>query len=369
MSEDKGKTSHWQEGDLAFRSTLSALTQSIKQYLVVQPKPDGLGTAQAALLPILYALGQDIWNLNVLRVDGLPTEARARYHLHLPGGDITLDTWAVGTSLERFPARDTLPEGGTWGIRTNGSDWHLVDFTGKAKVHDFSLFDEAFPLILDKLFRDSEATVDERLQAALRFTQKTEIAEKLEQLITLQGADSVRERSGGTPDGIIKLLKEEGMLDANSDVELTESDLQDIFDYNLKATEMGVMREAGMMEDITLEEIQRHCQVVKNLKGNLKATFDNKQLDVSSRSGLYYVLAALAVHHGRPDAIPAQDLTRPPDPAPSGGRSRPLGKPGWYLSLENSANFTEGVRQLLNALNLANRLQATNRGAPYPPEA
>lgn len=369
MSEDKEKTSHWQEGDLAFRSTLSALTQSIKQYLVVQPKPDGLGTAQAALLPTLYALGQDIWNLNVLRIAGLPTEERARYHLRLPGGEVTLDTWAVGTSLERFPARDTLPEGGTWGIRTNGSDWHLVDFSSKTKVHDFSLFDEAFPLILDKLFRSGDATVDTRLTDALRFTHKTEIAQKLEQLITLQGAQSVRERSGGTPEGVIQLLKDEGMLAENSDVELTEGDLQDIFDYNLKATEMGRVRDAGIMQDITLEEIQRHCQVVKNLKGNLKATFDNKQLDVSSRSGLYYVLAALAVHHGRPDAIPAQDLTRPPDPAPSGGRSRPLGKPGWYLSLENSANFTDGVRQLLNALNLSYRLRATNRGAPYPPEA
>jgi hypothetical protein len=366
---DNEKTSQWRDSELAFRSTLSALTQALKRYLVVQPKPDALGTAQAALLPSLYALGQDIWNLQVLRADGLPSEERIRYHLRLGEGEVTLDVWAVGTALDRFPARDTLPEGTHWGVRTNGSDWQLIDFTNSAAINNFSLFDEAFPLILDKLFRDNGSDLSTRLHEAVRFAYKTEIASKLEQLITLQGADTVRDRSGGTPEGVLDLLKEEGLIDTVSDVDLGPADLQDLLDYNLKATQMGVVRDAGMMQDIALAEIQRHCQVVKNLKGNLKATFDDTQLDVSSRSGLYYVLAALAVQHGRPDAIPATDLTRPPDVAPTGGRSRPLGKPGWYLSLENSTNFTSGVQQLISALNLGHRLKATNRGAPYPPEA
>lgn len=120
-------------------------------------------------------------------------------------------------------------------------------------------------------------------------------------------------------------------------------------------------------ERISLAEVRRHAEQVRHLHGKLEARFEGELVEVTSRSAFYYVLAALALSHGREDAIPPDDLVRPPDEPPDLSRARPLGRPGWHLLLDlDPAEIEERTRSLLAALGLQDTFAAALRGAPYP---
>jgi hypothetical protein len=127
-----------------------------------------------------------------------------------------------------------------------------------------------------------------------------------------------------------------------------------------------ITRSTGF-ERITFAEVQAHAEQVRHLKGKLDARFDGKHVDMTSRSAFYFVLAALALHHGRADAIPADDLVRPPDEPPASRRARSLGRPGWHLLLDHDPEaIEERTRALLDALHLRGLFTVTQRGEPYP---
>lgn len=124
---------------------------------------------------------------------------------------------------------------------------------------------------------------------------------------------------------------------------------------------------AVALERIDLAEVREHARQVRHLHGKLQANFDSQPVEITSRSALYYVLAALALQHGREDAIPSDDLIRPPDEPPDQRRARALVRPGWHLLLDHDpGELEERTSQLLDALGLRESLTATLRGHPYP---
>lgn len=350
--------------------SISATTQAVKRYLVLRPDLDALTTARASLLPLLYATGNDIWSPQVLWSEGLPSSKQIRYQLQLTGGQsVTIDIWAVGEALDHAPARNTMPLSEVWGVRSNGRDWQLVDFTSELpKVISFGLFDETFPTLFSRLFSArSEASVKERLRSASMLSGTAQLTDKLEQLIAKLGAEAVRQAAEGDPQRVVELLRQEKLLEEQETPTLSAAEVQDALGYHLNATQLGFVRAAPPLSAITIADVERHCQVVKHLKGQLEANFDGTPVEITSRSGFYYVLAALAVQYGRQDVIPAEDLIAPPDNPPEEKRYRPLGKPGWYLALTGShAQLEHAVNELLDALNLRHRFEASQRGHPFP---
>ncbi|HEX7022442.1 MAG TPA: hypothetical protein VF171_06255 [Trueperaceae bacterium] len=356
---------------LVWGSTLGSAVKMAQRHLVVQPKPDALTTAQATVLPLLFAAQQDIWNPQVLRPDGLPTSNFARYRLALPGGAVLLDIWAVGEALHRAPAQDRLPEGSLWGLRTNGSDWQLIDFsTGAPERFELSLFDDIFPAFIDMLFSGTRAhSPEQRLRSTRALLQTKRVEQKLEKLIARRGAGEVRRVLADDPDALRRLLVAEGLLDEADDLSLADSAIQDAIQRHLHATQLGFVRAAPPLAHVSAQDVMRHSEAIQHLKGQLVVTFDQQPVDIRSRSGFLHVLCALALQYGREDLIPADLLTRPPDIPPSGVRARELGRPGWYLSAPNDlAVLEEIVRELLANLNLQRRFEASQRGQPYPSE-
>jgi hypothetical protein len=294
------------EANLEFeRLRVAAALQRARSALLARPEPQALDLAQAALFPLLQSLGVDIFDLRTLRLTCQPTAQRASFRL-VRGEEVWLiEVHAAGERLDSSagPPKDT-----DWLLLSNGRRWLVSSDAGDRTEDDRSSIDR----VAFELFHQSFALV---LDALLR-----------------PGAP-VRER----------LLRADEMLRAEAGPE------------------------AGPLERITLEEVLRHAQQVRHLHGRLEAFFDGQEVAITSRSAFYYVLAALALRHGREDAIPGEDLVRPPDEPPALQRALPLGRPGWHLLLEHHpAALEERTERLLDALGLHGRVSARLKGKPYP---
>ncbi|MEX2534238.1 MAG: hypothetical protein WD273_01445 [Trueperaceae bacterium] len=131
--------------------------------------------------------------------------------------------------------------------------------------------------------------------------------------------------------------------------------------------EQGEFTSAAPLERITLEEVRHFAAQVRHLRGKLQAWFEGQPVEVTSRSAFYYVLAELALRHGREDAIPGEDLLLPSDEPPQDRRVQPLGRSGRRLLVDHDALTVEGrTLILLEALGLGDLFTATQRGKPYP---
>lgn len=358
--------------------TLTAITASIRRYLVVQPRPNAADTAKAALFPWLYVLGHDLWHPQVLRqVDlqalfGNTYYNLCRYKLYYAGQMVTIDVWGVGESLSRSPARDIRPKldaNHGWALRTNGSDWQFsyMASDGLIQRYSFNLFDENFQEALYHIFNPAEMEREVRIDNILQAVSQGVLRRAMDTLIEQEGKDVLRDKE---PDEIRELLQQKSVLERHIVTLLSSEQIRVMRDYQLSATDMGFIRPAQPLSSISLKDINHHALMVNRLRGNLQASFDDVVIDISSRTGFYYILAAIAVQFSRQDAIPVHDLIRPPDSPPESNRVRPLGKPGWYLDLTASAEeLDKSVSLLLDTLNLRYRFKATNRGLPFPEDA
>ncbi len=274
-----------------------------RERLIVRPRPDALGVALVAVLPLLQACGLDVFDLGVLRgaVDGSALRFVARI-----GRDeaATVLVHAVGTPLQRRLER-ALPADSGFELRTNGPDWELSSHS--EEPYPFSLYDDVFPSVLACLFQPGGPDAERRAALARAL------------------ARTARNGEPGAPP-----------------------------------------RGAGPSM-ISARDLALNAGMVANLRGRLRAEFDGAPLPVTSRTALYYVLAATAVQYGREDAVPAEDLVVPPARVGAGLRARPLGRPGWYLLLTREGeSLEEATAALLESLGLRRRLQATHRGRAYP---
>ena len=346
---------------LSLRETL----QAVRHNLAVQPSLDALATAQVALFPLLQGGGHALHDPRVFRHQELPSQDYISYQLYIENTPVRVDVWSVRQSLARFPAKDRLPQGEAIGLRCNGAEWHIFDFRQATLPLKLNVYDEDFLQVFQRLFslRSSE-TLLQRLEAASQLFKLSRFSQALERLSLRLGAATLRKQSGGNPEQLIALLEHYGLLRPEDGIDAKLEGLRKASERILQATQYGFIRPAPPFTDIRLEDVQRHCQVVKGFKGQLEAKFDRHAVDIHSRSGFYYVLAALALQYGREDAIPAEDLVYPPEDVPEHGRYRPLGRPGWYLSLEG--NSEDAVRYLLEVLNLRQRFSAVQRGEPFP---
>lgn len=348
---------------------LLGVAERVARHLVVQPAPDALGVAQAALLPLLWASGQPAFDLRVLRAEGLPSSQHLRYRLHVAGDRVPIDVWAVSEPLDGPRARATELGGAPWGLRLNGMQWALVEAGAEDEPADFSLFDDAFPTLLHTLVGRGEAGSRARLAAARELLRARRVAARLERLIGELGLDVVRAAAGGPEEAeaVAELLVRHGLLAEEDLAGLPPEAFRAALAQHLRATEMGLVRAAPPLAHVTLEDVRRHAAKVDTLRGGLTVRFDGEEVTVYSRSGYYFVLAALALQFGREDAIPARDLVRPPEAPPEGRRSRPLGRAGWHLLLDGDlASMEAAVAGLLERLRLDERFGAEQHGQPYP---
>ena len=354
-------------GDNLPEVKLSVMVQNIKNYLIAQPKPDAAAVAKASLLPFLYSLKQDIWNPQCLRqVES--HDRYLRYHLEVSGEKVSIDVWGVGQDLKRPPVRSTLPKGAPWGVRTNGGDWQLIIFDNKSSeedIFDFSLYGDAFREVGFQLFNPQQDSLERRLMLAKSLLIEDLLRKKLYRLANTFGMEQVQQKDF---EGILKMLDESGLLDARERELFKTDNAQSALENYIQSIQHGYVRIMKPLSDITLEDVQHHCQVVKNLKGGLKAEFDGTILNVSARSGFYYVLAAVAVQFGRSDAILPEDLIRPPEDPPKEKRNHPLGRPGWYLVFSNPDDVESAASSLLDKLNLRHRFDLTYNKAPFASE-
>ena len=188
----------------------------------------------------------------------------------------------------------------------------------------------------------------------------------LERLVVKVGADIVREHAED-PEGLKTLLQEHGLASPEVLESLQENEIREAIQTSLKATQLGFVRPAPALVDITLADVEKHSKGVRGLKGHLETLFDDKPVEIRSRSGYLLVLASLALQHGREDAVPSSLLVRPPDHPEEGARCRPLGRPGWFLTLPaGGGELEQTVSSLLDSLNLRHRFHVSQRGQPFP---
>ena len=355
-------------GDSLPEVKLSVMVQNIKDYLIVQPRPDATAVAKASLFPLLYSLEQDVWSPSCLR----QVEAHdkyLRYHLDLNGDKVSIDVWGVGQDLKRPPVRKILPEGGPWGVRTNGSDWQLIIFNDSAleeDVFDFSLYGDVFREVIFQLFSPRQDSLERRVMLGKSLLLEDILRKQLYRLVNTFGMEKITSKN---LEGILQMFQEAGLLnDKEQEIFRTES-MQKALENYIEAINQGYIRIMKPLSDITVEDVKYHCKVIQNLKGGLKAYFDDTLLEVSSRSGFYYILSAIAVQFGRSDVIPPEDLIRPPEELPEEERSRPLGRQGWYLAFNNPDGVEDYIVNLLNKLNLNHRFKATYNNIPFPNKA
>lgn len=344
---------------------ISLMVQNIKQYLIVQPKPNATAVAKASVFPLLYSLKQDIWDPRCLKQIETK-ESYVRHQLKLADGKVSIDSWEVGQNFKRAPARAILPEGGPWGIRTNGSNWEFVIFDddfSEENVFSFSLYGDSFHEIIFQLFSPNKDSLERRLLLGKSLLLEDLLRKKLYRLANTFGIEEVQNKDF---EGILQMLTDAGLLTSQEHKLFTTEKMQKVLNGYTEALRQGYLRIMKPLSQITLEDVQHHCRVVENLKGGLKTSFDDSALSVSSRSGFYYVLSAIAVQFGRSDAISAEDLIRPPEEPPKDSRSRPLGKPGWYLVLSNPTGIESATANLLDKLNLNQRFKTTYNGLPFP---
>lgn len=351
-------TSHAGSGD-----SLMATVARVKERLVVQPRPDALGVAQVALLPLLRACGMDVFDLATLR--GTRDGERLLYRVQLDGEWAVAEVHAVGVPLTRGLGQGDGVDG-AFSIRTNGGDWQLL--ARREEAYSFSLYDDVFPSVVARLFQTGGPDAARRLELARVVLQQEWLADKLARLAQDVGLDALRRTVGGEEVDVAAataLLREHRLLSDRRLVD--ERALRRAVALTLHATELGLVRQADAFAEISLDDLLLHAEEVANLKGRLRARFDGVLLPVTSRSALYFVLAATAVQFGREDAIPAEDLVVPPARVPPGLRARPLGRPGWYLRLtRDSQGLADATGALLDQLGLRHRLDASQRGHPYP---
>lgn len=345
--------------------SLVATVARVKERLVVQPRPDALGVAQVALLPLLRACGLDVFDLGTLRAthDG----ELLLYRVQLDGEWAVVAVHGVGVPLTRGLGPGDGVDG-AFSVRTNGGDWQLL-----ARGDDgygFSLYDELFPSVVARLFQIGGPDAARRVELARGLLQQQWLADKLARLSHDVGLDGLRPLVRGDDidvDGITALLREHRLLGSRRAVD--ERALRRAVAVTLNATELGLVRHADALAAISLDDLLLHAEGVANLKGRLRASFDGVPLPVTSRSALYFVLAAVAVQFGREDAVPPEDLVVAPARVPAGVRARALGRPGWYLRLtRDSEALAQATEALLEALGIRHRLRATQRGRPYPGE-
>lgn len=304
------------------RLRMAAALQKARATLLVKPRPLAADIAQGALLPLLHALGVDIFDLRTLRLEGRvkgtvkgtvesgaakdavegPVEGeRVVYRMLLPGDSCRIEVLAAdGRMPPLAPAADTaFGDNVDWVLFSNGRQWRAQTADGRVQL-EFELLHPGFG----------------NTMAAL-----------------LEPGNSPEARIGRAAERL--------------------------------HTETG--EAVSPFERISLAEVKSHAEQVRHLHGKLETRFGGEAVDVTSRSAFYYVLAALALAHGREDAIPGDDLVRPPDEPPDVSRSRALGRPGWHLLLDlEPSEIEERIRTLLDALGLNDVFTAALRGARYP---
>ncbi len=343
--------------------SLLATVARVKERLVVQPRPDALGVAQVALLPLLDACGVDVFDLATLR--GTSDGDRMLYRVQSGDAWAVAAVHAVGVSLTRGVGPGEGVDG-AFTIRTNGGDWQLL--MRDEEAYGFSLYDDIFPSVLARLFQVGGPDVGRRVELARSLLQQEWLADKLARLSSKIGLEELRRVLGGPevePDKVLELLRAHHLLRVRRAVD--DRAVRRAVSVTLHATELGMVRDADALATVSLDDLLLHAESVANLRGRLRAEFDGVALPITSRSALYFVLAAVAVQYAREDAVPPEDLIAPPTRVPAGVRARPLGRPGWSLLLtRDSAGLTEVTAALLDHLGLRHRLQATHRGRPYP---
>jgi len=341
---------------------LASTVARVKERLVVQPRPDALGVAIVAFLPLMQACGLDIFDQNDLR--GTVVDSRALFRIRLEDASAVAEVHAVGTSLARAPGEEDAVDG-AFTVRTNGTDWQLLP-RGE-EPYPFSLYDDVFPGVVARLFQAGGPDAARRVSLARALLQQDWLAGKLARLSQDVGVDELRRLLGGPdarPEKVLDVLRERRLLRERRD--LDPRAVRRAILVTLKATEAGTARPTGA-DAIAVDDLLPHAETVANLRGRLRTRFDGVTLPVTSRNGLYLVLAALAVRLGREDAIPSDDLVRPPGRVPPGVRARPLGPPGWQLLLmREKPELAEAVAGLIGALGLEERLEALQAGQPYP---
>lgn len=334
----------------------------VKERLVVQPRPDALGVVTVAFLPLMQACGLDVFDLNDVRgtVDG----ARMLFRIRMDGPSAVAEVYAVGTSLARGPAEDDVVDG-AFTVRTNGADWQLL--ARGEDAYAFSLYDDIFPSVLARLFQVGGPDAERRVGLARALLQQEWLANKLARLARELGVEELRRLLGGSearPERVLDVLRERRLLRERR--HLDERAVRRAILATLKATEADAARPVGT-DRLAVEDLLQQAEAVANLRGRLRVRFDGVPLPVTSRNGLYVVLAALAVRLGQQEAIPSDDLVVPPAQPPPGVRARPLGPTGWHLLLTREAPaLAEAIATLIETLGLEGRLVAWQAGRRYP---
>ena len=352
------------EAGLPASPSLSSVIARIRRSLVVQPRPDALETARAAVLPLLYAGGVDIFDLRVLRSEGGWDSERVAYSLELAGAAVPIEVRGVGESLPVPEGRTDVP----WQLLCSGPDWILVDHRGDTPATDhISLYDPLFStILLTLLSARSPLDLGTRLTEAQSLLRTQRYTGLIAKLIARVGAGEARRRIDVSGAGLEETLRKEGLLEADEPFQIDEP-IREALRMELNATQFGFVRPAGPLADITLDDVHRHARQVANLKGQLRAQVDGEDVPIRSRSALYFVLANLALQFGREDALPEDDLVLPPELPPENRRSRALGRAGWHLLLDHTEEaLNDRTKQLLQTLRLSDRFRASNRNRPYP---
>ncbi len=334
----------------------------VKERLVVQPRPDALGVATVAFLPLMLACGFDVFDLAQLR--GTTDGSRMLFRVRLDGSTAVAEVHAVGTPLSRGDRQDDEADG-AFTLRTNGADWQLL--VHGEDPYPFSLYDDIFPSVLARLFQVGGPDAARRVELARGLLQQEWLAGKLARLSRELGVDELRRLLGGPghdPQRLLTVMRERRLLGERRTVD--DRALQRAIAVTLQATEAGSGARVGT-EALALDDLLRHAEAVANLRGRLRTRFDGVTLPVTSRNGLYLVLAAVAIQTGHQDAVPSDDLIVPPARVPSGVRARPLGPSGWFLLLTREKRaLAVAVATLIEALALQGRLEAWQAGHPYP---
>jgi hypothetical protein len=343
--------------------SLTATVARVKDRLVVQPRPDALGVAQVALLPLLAACGVDVFDLGSLR--GTTDGERMLYRVQAGDAWAVAAVHAVGVPLTRGVGQSEVVDG-AFTVRTNGGDWQLL--VRADEVYGFSLYDDIFASVLARLFQIGGPDAARRVELARSLLQQEWLADMLARLSRDIGIEELRRVLGGpeaAPARALELLRERHLLRESRAVD--ESAIRRALALTLNATELGLARDADALATVSLDDLLLHAEGVANLRGHLRVAFDGVTLPITSRSGLYFVLAAVAVQYSREDAVPVEDLIAPPTRPPVGVRARPLGRPGWALLLtRDGKDLSAATDALLDHLGLRHRVQASHRGRPYP---
>jgi hypothetical protein len=348
------------------RLRLAAALQRARRTLVARPAASAPEVAQGALFPLLHALGVDIFDLSTLRLAKEPSPELAVYSLRL-GVSAEISMVAADASLPAVTVNgDPRADRAGLAIASNGRHWKAVS-DGRSAALDFELFEPGFPealaaLITALIAGESSADGLDRAREALQVNRLTD---SVERLIERTGADRVR-NAAADPAALEGSLRREGLLGANEHLpkgyELARERLEEVLESGEKRPGRG-----GPLARIGIDEVRHHAEQVRSMRGKLEARFEGKTVEISSRTAYYFLLAALALNHGREDAIPPEDLVRPPDTPPAGRHARPLGRPGWYLLLDHVPDVVERhTSMLLDVLGLRRHFSATQRGEEYP---